>query len=348
MQIYKNSSLKPFHTFGIDVQCRHMAVVESIEDLKEAYDNPEWSELPKLMLGKGSNVLFTQNFLGVVLTNELRGKSVIESDTHFHLHVQGGEDWPEFVEWTLESGYFGLENLALIPGCVGSAPIQNIGAYGVELKDVCEYVEIYCLESQQIKRLTNSECQFGYRDSIFKRVLKNKAIVVSVGFKLVKNWTPKTKYGALADLPKEDQTAFNIYERVCDIRRSKLPDPCKQGNAGSFFKNPVISQDQFDRLESQYPDIVGYPTKEGVKLAAGWLIDNANLKGKKIGGVMVHPKQALVLVNTGEATSNDVVSLAAFVKQTVFKKYQVELEHEVRFIGSLGETCLSECLKDKS
>ncbi|MBD1557472.1 UDP-N-acetylmuramate dehydrogenase [Vibrio sp. S9_S30] len=347
MQIYKNNSLKPFHTFGLDVQCRHMVVIESIDDLKEAYANPEWVELPKLILGKGSNVLFTQDFLGVVLLNRLRGKSVIESDTHFHLHAQGGEDWPEFVEWTLEHGYFGLENLALIPGCIGSAPIQNIGAYGVELKDICEYVDIYCIESRKIRRLTNHECQFGYRDSIFKHELKDKAIVVSVGLKVAKNWTPKAQYGALAELAKEDQTALNIYKRVCDIRRSKLPDPCKQGNAGSFFKNPVISQDRFDSLESIYPDIVGYPAKEGVKLAAGWLIDHANLKGEKIGGAMVHPKQALVLVNAEKATSNDVISLAAYVRQAVLDKYQVELEHEVRFIGRFGETYLAECLKEK-
>ncbi len=346
MQIYQNSSLKYFHTFALDIQCRYIAVIESIDDLKEVYTKSEWKTLPKLILGKGSNILFTKNFLGIVLINRLTGKKVTESDTHFHLHVKGGEDWPDFVEWTIKEQYFGLENLALIPGCVGSAPIQNIGAYGVELKDVCEYVDVYCIESQQIKRLKNVDCQFGYRDSIFKHDLKEIAVVISVGFKLAKNWKPKACYGPLVELPEEDQTALKIYEKVCDIRRSKLPDPNKLGNAGSFFKNPVISQQQFGQLKSQYPNIVGYTVDQGVKLAAGWLIEEASLKGSRVGDAMVHSKQALVLVNTGKATAHDVINLAANVKKKVFEKYQVKLEHEVRFIGSSSETNLTECLRE--
>ncbi|CCN34157.1 UDP-N-acetylenolpyruvoylglucosamine reductase [Vibrio nigripulchritudo SO65] len=345
MQIYQNQSLKPFHTFGLEVHCQHMVKITSVSDLRNSLNHPELKPLSKLMLGKGSNVLFTEDFRGVVLLNQLMGKSVTESEEYFHLHVSGGEDWPQFVEWTLEQGYSGLENLALIPGCVGSAPIQNIGAYGVELKDVCEYVDYYCHESDSVIRLSNEECQFGYRDSVFKKNLKDKATVVAVGFLLKKDWKPNVEYGPLKALDIGSRTARNIFERVCDIRRSKLPDPAVLGNAGSFFKNPVISKDQFDRLQALYPEMVGYNVGEQVKVAAGWLIDHAGLKGTEVGGAQVHPDQALVLVNTNNAIPVDILKLAALVRDKVQEKYQIRLEHEVRFIGSHKETNLTECLE---
>lgn len=340
MQITANADLRPYHTFSISQQCAYLVEANSIDDLKQVYLNSDWANLPKLVLGKGSNMLFTEAFQGVVILNSLLGKEVRESEHHWRLHISGGEDWPSLVEWSIENHYPGLENLALIPGCVGSAPIQNIGAYGVELKDVCEYVEILCLDSLTVKRMSAEECQFGYRDSIFKHALYQKAVIVAVGLKLAKEWHPNNEYGPLKSLPAEQLTAKQIFNRVCQVRMEKLPDPTVTGNAGSFFKNPMISKAQFEQLQQQFPDMVAYPVDKGVKVAAGWLIDQCQLKGITIGGAQVHPNQALVLVNKDNATASDIVQLAEKVRTTVFNKYQISLEHEVRFIGAHGETNL--------
>lgn len=340
MQITANANLKHYHTFSISQQCDYLIEVSSIDELKHVYQSKQWQKLPKLMLGKGSNLLFTQPYQGIVLLNNFLGRSVNESDTHWHLHIAGGEDWPSLVKWSIDQGYYGLENLALIPGCAGSAPIQNIGAYGVELKEICEYVDILCLETFNTKRLSSEECQFGYRDSIFKHDLFEKVIILAIGLKLPKQWLANIEYGPLQSLQSETLTAQQVYEQICKIRLEKLPDPTKIGNAGSFFKNPVISQQQFEILKKQFPDLAAYSTKGGVKVAAGWLIEHCQLKGHQIGGAQVHPKQALVIVNQDNATANDVIKLAATVRQAVLKKYQIALEHEVRFIGSHGETNL--------
>ena len=340
MQIFAQADLCRSHTFSISQTCSYLVEVTTIDEIKYVYQKREWLKLPKLILGKGSNVLFTQPFQGIVVVNNLLGKSVNETDTHWLLHIAGGEDWPELVKWSVEQGYYGLENLALIPGCAGSAPIQNIGAYGVELKDVCEYVDILCLETFNTKRMNSEECQFGYRDSIFKHEQFQKVMILAIGLKLPKQWSANIEYGPLQSLQSEVISAQQIYERVCKIRMDKLPDPSKTGNAGSFFKNPIISNQLFEVLRKQFPDIAAYPTKDGVKVAAGWLIEQCQLKGHQIGGAQVHPKQALVLVNKDNATANDVIKLAATVRQTVLEKYQIALEHEVRFIGSHTETNL--------
>ncbi|MGY5538950.1 UDP-N-acetylmuramate dehydrogenase [Vibrio brasiliensis] len=345
MQITANADLHPYHTFSISQQCDFLVEVNSTEEIKQVYQNPQWKQLPKLMLGKGSNMLFTEPYHGVVILNRIVGKQVTESATHWHLHISGGEDWPSLVEWSVNHGYAGLENLALIPGCAGSAPIQNIGAYGVELKDVCEYVDILCLDSFSIQRLTNEECNFGYRDSIFKHQLHGKAVIVALGLKLAKQWQPQIEYGPLKSLEANTPTAQDIFERVCQIRMEKLPDPNVTGNAGSFFKNPVIPQSHFELLKQQFPDIVAYPADGGMKIAAGWLIDQCKLKGTRIGGAQVHPMQALVLVNKDNATATDVIQLAAKVRSEVLNRYQIELEHEVRFMGSQQETNLQEILE---
>ncbi|NRB68590.1 MAG: UDP-N-acetylmuramate dehydrogenase [Vibrio sp.] len=347
MQILANADLSRSHTFSISQTCSYLVEVATVEEIKHTYQKQEWLSLPKLILGKGSNVLFTQPYQGVVVINKLFGKSVRETDTHWHLHIAGGEDWPSLVKWSVEQGYFGLENLALIPGCAGSAPIQNIGAYGVELKDICEYVDVLCLETFNAKRLSAEECQFGYRDSIFKRELFEKVMVVAIGLKLPKQWSANIEYGPLQSLQSETLTAQQVFERVCQIRMEKLPDPAKLGNAGSFFKNPVISNQQFEMLSQQFSNIAAHPTQGGVKVAAGWLIDQCQLKGLQIGGAQVHPKQALVLVNTDNASANDVINLAAKVRQTVLEKYQIALEHEVRFIGSHAETNLETILESQ-
>lgn len=344
MQTLTQASLAPFHTFSIEQTCDYLMEVSSIDELKAAFQNPEWLTIPKLVLGKGSNMLFTQHFEGVVLLNRLLGKSVEESETHWKLHISAGEDWPSFVQWCVEKGYNGLENLALIPGCVGSAPIQNIGAYGVELQDVCEYVDVLCLESYQIIRLNAEECEFGYRDSVFKHRLYQKAVIVAVGFSLSKSWNASVQYGPLKSFKQDTVTAREVFERVCQTRQDKLPDPSVNGNAGSFFKNPIVGESHYQRLAQQYPDIVAYPVANGTKLAAGWLIDQCGLKGEMCGGAQVHPKQALVIVNKSQAIAEDVVSLAALVRQRVLDKFGVELEHEVRFMGATHETSLERIL----
>lgn len=345
MQIHKNADLKGFHTFAVDAECTALIEIDSIEELITAFQADELRALPKLILGKGSNVLFTQRYQGAVLINRMMGRTVVESEQHVHLHINAGEDWPETVKWSLDNRYSGLENLAMIPGCVGSSPIQNIGAYGVELKDVCEYVEYLCLESLRIKRIANADCKFGYRDSIFKGDLKDKAIITAVGIVLDKTWVPKVNYGGLRDIPSDELSPMKVYETVCHIRQSKLPDPAKQGNAGSFFKNPVISNADFYALKMKYPTIVGYETESGVKVAAGWLIDSAKLKGVSIGGAQVHVDQALVIINSGDATAQDILMLAKKVRQSVLDLYGIELEHEVRFIGAKTETTLDQWIK---
>ncbi|WP_375754178.1 UDP-N-acetylmuramate dehydrogenase [Vibrio sp. HN007] len=345
MQIYQKASLKPFHTFSIESSCEFLVIVESVDDLISVYRNSEWAQLPKLMLGKGSNVLFTEHFNGVVVVNRITGKKVAEQEDAYLIHVEGGEDWPELVEWSVENGYAGLENLALIPGCAGSAPIQNIGAYGNEFKDFCAYVDVVWLEDFSTQRLTAEECEFGYRDSIFKRDYHGKCIIVAVGLKLPKEWSPNTSYGPLQAIAKSELTPERIFSEVCNIRMEKLPDPNKTGNAGSFFKNPVIESEQFRLLKQSYPSIVGYPSGNRVKVAAGWLIDQCGLKGVSRGGAQVHPNQALVLVNKDHATASDVIALASKVVSEVARRYEIHLEHEVRFMGATEETNLSECLK---
>jgi len=340
MQLHNNVNLKPYHTFGIEQECQKLAMIESVSDLKDIYRSQELRSLPKLMLGKGSNMLFTQPYNGLVMINRMLGIEHTQDD-HFHyLHVQGGEDWPDLVAWSIEQKISGLENLAMIPGCAGSAPIQNIGAYGIEFKDVCEYVDYLCLDTLEVNRLTNQECEFAYRDSVFKHSLYSKAIVIAIGLKLTKKWKPNTNYGPLKELGP-NCISEDIYQRVCQIRSEKLPDPDVFGNAGSFFKNPVIDTESFEILKLNYPDIVAYPVDGGVKLAAGWLIDHTGLKGLEHGGAQVHPNQALVLINRSNATAKDVIELANIVRCKVKEKYGVMLEHEVRFMDSDGETNLS-------
>ncbi|CAH0541742.1 UDP-N-acetylmuramate dehydrogenase [Vibrio marisflavi] len=347
MQIYKSADLVLHHTFSISQTSQYIVEIESIEDLKSVYLKEEWKALPKLMLGKGSNVLFVEPFEGVAIVNRLQGIEVNETEADWKLHINAGEDWPSLVEWAVNKGIGGLENLAMIPGCVGSAPIQNIGAYGVELCDVCEYVDYLCLESMKVKRLSKGQCQFGYRDSIFKHELYQKSIIVSVGLTLTKSWAANTKYGPLQELISSEITPKTVYSKVCEVRSSKLPDPNVVGNAGSFFKNPIVPQLQFEKLQQKFPSIVAYPADKGMKLAAGWLIDQCGLKGYQIGGAQVHEKQALVIINKDNATSQDIVDLAAYVRQSVLDKFAVELEHEVRFIGRSGETSLKQLLGDK-
>ncbi|PFG57662.1 UDP-N-acetylmuramate dehydrogenase [Vibrio sp. ES.051] len=342
MQIKKNASLKAYHTFGIEQSCSYLAIVESVDDVIHLFQSAMFKNLPKLFLGKGSNVLFTEHFEGLVIVNRLIGKTVTETDENYLLHIAGGEDWPELVSWCVAHGIGGIENLALIPGCAGSAPIQNIGAYGLELKDICDYVDILDLSTFKSRRMSVNACEFGYRDSIFKHALHDKCFITAVGLKLDKQWQAINQYGPLQSIPDEQLTPASVFERVCQVRMEKLPDPAKVGNAGSFFKNPVITQDHYERLLKQHDNLMAYPTLGGVKVAAGWLIDQCGLKGKSVNGAQVNPMQALVLTNVDNCSANDVVALASLVKKSVWDKYQIELEHEVRFMNRTGETSLNQ------
>lgn len=343
MQIQLNAELKPYHTFSLSQRCEVLVEVTSLDELLEVYSKPEWHTLPKLILGKGSNVLFTQFYAGVVVINRLRGIDAKLKGEDVFLHVMGGEDWPDLVEMAVDNKWCGLENLALIPGCAGSAPIQNIGAYGVEFNDVCEYVEYLDLTTMMIKRLTQTECQFGYRDSIFKRDLYGTVVITAVGLKLTTSWSPNLAYGPLQGLD-ENCSLQQVYDVICQTRLAKLPDPEHIGNAGSFFKNPLITQNHYQHLLQQFPDLVAYPAGGEMKVAAGWLIDQCGLKGFKIGGAQVHPQQALVLTNVDDASLDDVISLAQHVVDCVSSRYQITLEHEVRFMGHDSETNLGEVL----
>lgn len=341
-------ALHSFHTFGIPSKAKDIDFITDISVLKKSFQKAQQQSLPFLFIGSGSNLLFIEDFQGIVAINQLKGICHTEDENYHYFYLQGGENWHQFVEWTVKNNIGGLENLALIPGCVGSAPIQNIGAYGMEFKDVCDYVEILNLKTNEIFRLTKEECDFGYRESIFKNRYKNDFIIIAVGMKLNKHWQPQLSYGELKSL--NNPTPKEIFQKICEVRHQKLPNPQQIGNAGSFFKNPIIDTARFQQLQAQYPHIPHYLQIDNqVKLPAGWLIDQCGLKGFQIGGAKVHDKQALVLINTGNATARDVVILAATVRQKVMEKFGVRIEPEVRFIGATGEidavTYLEQVLK---
>lgn len=331
-------SLTPFHTFHLPACAKHIVTVKSADELRREWQRANAENQPVLLLGQGSNVLFLEDFSGTVIINQLHGIEHTQDHDFHYLHVQGGENWHELVKWTLAHGINGLENLALIPGCAGSAPIQNIGAYGVEFEKVCEFVDVLNLHTGETFRLRRDECQFGYRESVFKHQYQHGYAIIAVGLKLAKAWQPVLSYGSLAQLDPQTVTAQQIFEEVCAVRSAKLPNPDEFGNAGSFFKNPIISAAEFDRLQAKFATIPHYPQADGsVKLPAGWLIDQCQLKGFQIGGAAVHTQQALVLINREKATGSDVVALAREVRRQVREKFGVEIHPEVRFIGKEGE-----------
>ncbi|PHM69575.1 UDP-N-acetylmuramate dehydrogenase [Xenorhabdus sp. KJ12.1] len=338
MSVCQPNQLKTFNTFGISANADHIDIATSVESLLSSWQEAVTKDHPVLMLGGGSNVLFTEDFKGTVILNRIHGIDIQESDTAWHVHVGAGENWHELITHLLKLQIYGLENLALIPGNVGSAPIQNIGAYGIEFKQVCEYVELVELKTGKQIRLTKDQCQFAYRDSIFKHQYKDGYAITAVGLRLNKSWEPILTYGGLTQFSRDDMTAEQIFNAVCHMRQSKLPDPAITGNAGSFFKNPVVSAELAQKIKSEYPECPQYHQDENnVKIAAGWLIDQCHLKGYCIGDAAVHTKQALVLINQGNATGQDVIALAAYVRKQVAEKFNIYLEPEVRFIGGKGE-----------
>lgn len=333
-----NTSLKADNTLGLDVSAKTRIVAKTPEAILSAWQMSQHNQQPFLVLGEGSNVLFLEDFAGIVVINRIKGVEIRDENESWKLHVGAGENWHQLVKTTLEKGISGLENLALIPGMVGSAPIQNIGAYGVELKDVCEYVDVLNLHTGITQRLSREACQFGYRDSIFKHQYQSGYTIIAVGFSLKKHWQPVLTYGDLKTLNPATANAWDVFHAVCHMRQSKLPDPKITGNVGSFFKNPVITGPQAAALLNEYPTMPYYPQPTGdIKLAAGWLIDQCQLKGYRIGGAEVHQQQALVLINAGNAIPDDIVALAKSVRAHVGEKFNLWLEPEVRFIKAQGE-----------
>ncbi|MEN8857065.1 MAG: UDP-N-acetylmuramate dehydrogenase [Flavobacteriaceae bacterium] len=335
MQISENISLKKYNTFGIDVNAKRFIAVTSFYELQEVLK----TEKDVFLLSGGSNMLLTKDIDQLVIRINIKGISIdSEDENHVYLTVNAGEDWHEFVVWCISQDYGGIENLSLIPGNVGTCPIQNIGAYGVEVKDVITKVEALEITTSKKLEFSNSKCTFGYRNSIFKNELKGKVVLTSVSFKLTKNTHQlNTSYGAI-EKELQDQnitlpTIKDVSDAVIKIRQSKLPDPKQIGNSGSFFKNPVISTTHFNKLQKDYPKIPSYKISDTkVKVPAGWLIETAGFKGKRFGEYGVHEKQALVLVNYGNASGKDIFELAQKIQDVILKTFDITLEIEVNVI----------------
>ena len=338
MEFQKNISLKEFNTFGMDVNCSLLYNITSEKEIINILDSEEYQNNKHLILSGGSNLLFTTDFDGLILKNNIKGVEVVfEDNNHTYLKVGAGENWHDFVLWTIKQGLSGLENMSLIPGNVGTAPIQNIGAYGVEVKDVITKVRGINLEEKKLFTLSNVDCDFRYRDSIFKNKLKDKIIITEVIFKLSREAQQNTKYGAileeLQNLELEISTA-NISKAVISIRERKLPNPKELGNSGSFFKNPIINNTQFSELQKKFSEIVGYKNSETeTKIAAGWLIEQCGWKGYRKGDAGVHKNQALVLVNYGNAKGEEIISLAKEIQQSIKDKFGIDIHPEVNIIG---------------
>ena len=334
MEFNHNHPLKKLNAFGISANAENFANFNSIEELKRLLEN---AKQPLMILGGGSNILLTQNIKGSILKNEIFGINIIEEDNKsITVKVGGGVVWHDFVLWSIERNLGGIENLSLIPGSVGAAPMQNIGAYGSEIKSVFNQLEAVNIESKELKIFENKDCQFGYRTSIFKTQLKNKYVICSVTFKLNKHPEFNTSYGAIEDeLKKMGETASlkSISQAVINIRSRKLPDPNIIGNSGSFFKNPTISNIEFQSLKKDFPLIVGYPNGDNeTKVAAGWLIEQAGWKGFRDGDAGVHKNQALVLVNYGNAKGKDILNLAKKIQDSVEQKFGIQLIPEVNIL----------------
>lgn len=337
LSIEKAVSLKPYNTLAIDVTARFFVAVQSLEQLKAALAWAEQQQLAVLLLGGGSNLVLTADLNALVIHLQLRGIQLLSEDADFAtIEVQAGENWHAFVQWSLAQGFSGLENLSLIPGSVGAAPVQNIGAYGAELKDHLQSVLVYDRSTAQTQQLSADQCQFAYRDSVFKRE-SGRRVILSVIFKLPKHADLQLDYGNLRSYLAEQQitqpTAQDVSRAVCAIRAEKLPDPRELANAGSFFKNPLVTAAHAEQLQQSYPNIVSFAQDDGqVKLAAGWLIDQAGWKGWRQGDAGVHAKQALVLVNYGTASGVQILALAAQIQADIQQRFAVELEIEPNVI----------------
>jgi UDP-N-acetylmuramate dehydrogenase len=336
-QIAENFSLKNLNTFGVEAKARWFTEITSENDLYELFADDRWKTVPRLVLGGGSNMLLTKDFDGLVIKMGIKGISNEVQDNKVIVDAGAGEKWNDLVSYSVSQGFAGIENLTLIPGSVGAAPIQNIGAYGVELKDVFVSCRAFEIGTQMIRHFNKVDCKFGYRDSIFKNTLKGTHIITNVTLELSLIPHINIEYGSLQQELKtrsiDHPTVRDVSEAVADIRVSKLPDPSTIGNAGSFFKNPIISVDKFRHLQSAFPDIVHFPEKSGMeKIAAGWLIEKCGWKGRVVGETGTWKNQALVLVNHGNATGSDIYKLSSAIISDVEQKFNITLEREVNVI----------------
>jgi UDP-N-acetylmuramate dehydrogenase len=344
MNIRENVSLKPYNTFGISASAKYFTEVNTEDDFRELIQTKVYQSNPVLVIGGGSNILLTQDLEGLVLHNTIPGIEVVsETDTHVLAKANAGVVWHNFVLWSIEKQLGGIENLSLIPGYVGAAPMQNIGAYGVEIKDVFEELEAIHRHTGEKVKFNLRDCEFGYRESVFKNKHKNEFLITSLTLRLTKTSSAhhtyrfKTDYGdikhTLAEMQVYDLSVKAVSDAVIKIRSSKLPNPAELGNAGSFFKNPVISKQQFEQLVLKYPLMPSYPQTDGsIKVPAGWLIEQCGWKGKVVGHTGSHAKQALVLVNYGNATGSEIWRLAMNIQQSVGEKFGIEILPEVNVV----------------
>ncbi len=338
MIVKKDISLKPYNTFGLDVKAESFVECEDRSELVGFIKNDLKQYASFIVLGGGSNVLFKEDYQGLVIRLRTKGVQIVEeSEDVIRVKAEAGEDWDEFVAYCVDHGWGGLENLSLIPGNVGTSPIQNIGAYGVEIKDVMTELEALDIATGEIIIFKNSDCDFGYRQSVFKSKYKGQYIILSVTFNLSKRSEVNTSYGAIETALKEsgieEPTIKDVRDAICFIRDSKLPDTDKLGNAGSFFKNPVIAKIEFDQLMASYPNAPFYKVNDlNFKIPAGWLIEQCGWKGKREGNVGMHEKQALVLVNYGEATGQELIDHAHRVIESVKQKFGIDIEPEVNIV----------------
>ena len=341
MEILTNFSLKNFNTFGIEAKAKQFIAVHSLTELKTVLEQNQSQK--KFILGGGSNMLLTKDIDALVIHVDLKGKKIKEENDDFvWVESQAGENWHEFVLWTIDQNFGGLENMSLIPGNVGTTPVQNIGAYGTEIKDTFVSCEAMAIENQEVKTFTNPECHFGYRESVFKNEVKDQYIITSVVFKLTKrNHKINTSYGDItAELAKNNPgasgqtpTLKDVSNAVIAIRKSKLPDPKELGNSGSFFKNPILLKTDFEKIHQKFPEMRFFDISETeVKVPAGWLIEQAGLKGKRFGDAGIHKNQALVLVNYGNATGQEILNVSKIVQETVFNTFGIHIGAEVNII----------------
>ncbi|GEC71718.1 UDP-N-acetylmuramate dehydrogenase [Flavobacterium flevense] len=341
MEIQHHFSLKNYNTFGIEAKARQFVAVHSVAELKTVLEQN--SSEKKFILGGGSNMLLTKDIDALVIHIDLKGKKIIKEDDDFvWIESQAGENWHEFVLWNIEQNFGGLENMSLIPGNVGTTPVQNIGAYGAEIKDTFVSCDAIHIETQKMRTFTNAECRFGYRESIFKHEAKDQYIITSVVFKLTKrNHKINTSYGdILAELEKKNPEGSglnpglkDVSNAVIAIRQSKLPDPKELGNSGSFFKNPIVLKSDFEAIHKKFPEMKFYEVSATeVKVPAGWLIEQAGFKGKRFGDAGIHKNQALVLVNYGNATGQEILAVSKDIQNTVFETFGIKIEAEVNVI----------------
>lgn len=337
MKIENDYSLHQYNTFHIEVKTKHFMEYNDEEELDRILRDEYFIECQKLHIGGGSNLLFLDNYDGIILHSAIKGVSVLkEDDQTVYLRVGAAEPWDQCVAYAVSKGWGGIENLSHIPGETGAAAIQNIGAYGVEIKDCIAEIEAYEIKSGKKRVFTKEDCNYGYRDSIFKKELLDQYIVTFVVLKLEKSPKLNLSYGNLEEVlsKHEKKTVQHVREAVITIRKEKLPDPEEVGNAGSFFMNPVIAQSHYDAIKKDYPSIPGYPTEDnGVKVPAGWLIEACGFKGKAYGSVGVYPKQALILVNLGEASGTEIAMLAEAIRSKILQQFEIEIIPEVRYVG---------------